>query len=133
MSRTPTESRPRSRPGLRRVAATLVGAGAAWLASLLLAGPAAAEVPEGWPEYPPVNLLHALLLVGGVTLLVLVVITVMVLGPPLARGETITGPSAIENQWLGGPPTPAGELGPSTGDDGGTPPAVDSGGAGARW
>ena len=49
---------------------------------LALAGPAAAEVPaQGWPENEPVNVLDALLLIGGVSLAVILVVTVMTVGP----------------------------------------------------
>ena len=99
-----------------------------WLATLLLAGPASAEVPEGWPENPPVNVLDAFLLIGGVSLVVLLITTVMVVGPALARGESIApGVTPVEDQWLGGPRPAAGELA--------APDSADSaaGGAGARW
>lgn len=99
------------------------------VAGLALAGPAAADVPaQGWPENPPVDLLHALLLLGGVTLAVLLVVTVLSIGPALARGERLTpGPATTQNQWIGGPRRSAGEL---AGPDGETSQA---GGAGARW
>lgn len=94
-----------------------------------LAAPAAADVPaQGWPENPPVELLDALLLIGGLTLAVILVVTVLSIGPALARGERISpGVSASENQWIGGPRRSAGELaGPDTEES-------EAGGAGARW
>jgi hypothetical protein len=99
------------------------------VAGLLLAGPAAAEVPaQGWPEREPVPVLEAFLLIGGVSLLVILVVTVLTLAPALARGERITpGVSPAESQWLGGPRRSAGEL---AGPDG---EGSQAGGAGARW
>ena len=127
---------------LRRARAVARGLGAAVLATgltLVLAGPAAAEVPEGWPENPPVDLFHALLLIGGVALLVLVVVTVITVGPALARGESIApGVAPVEDQWLGGRrrspeleatrPDPARALA-----SGESREETESGGAGARW
>lgn len=94
-----------------------------------LAGPAAADVPaQGWPENEPVAMLDALLLIGGVTLAVILVVTVLTVGPALARGERINpGVQSVENQWIGGPRKAAGEL---AGPDG---EGSEAGGAGARW
>ncbi len=102
-----------------------------WLTTVLVAGAAAAEPAEGWPENPPVDLLNALLLVGGVTLAVILTITVLVVGPGLARGEGLApGVAPVEDQWLGGPRRSAGELAaPGTQD----PQESHVGGAGARW
>ncbi|VXB86873.1 hypothetical protein [Nocardioides sp. AX2bis] len=115
---------------LRRAALSATTAVTAVLVlGVALAAPAAAEVPaQGWPENPPVNILDALLLIGGVTLAVILVITVLTVGPALARGERITpGVSVAENQWIGGPRKAAGELaGPDR-------EGSEAGGAGARW
>lgn len=123
--------RPRRSPSraAARTTALTTGLGAALVLGLALAGPAAAEVPaQGWPENPPVDVLHALLLIGGVSLAVILVVTVLTVGPALARGERIS-PSApaVENQWIGGPRKAAGEL---AGPDG---EGSEAGGAGARW
>ncbi len=102
---------------------------AALVLGVALAAPAAAEVPaQGWPENPPVSILDALLLIGGVSLAVILVVTVLTVGPALARGERMTpGVPAVENQWIGGPRRTAGEL---AGPDG---EGSEAGGAGARW
>lgn len=93
-----------------------------------VAGPAAADTPEGWPEKEPVGALHALLLLGGIPLLVFVVIAALVYGASLARGESLTpGGNEPENQWLGGPRKEAGEL---AGPDG---EGSHAGGAGGTW
>lgn len=113
----------------RASALVLTALTAGLVLGVALAAPAAADVPaQGWPENPPVELLDALLLIGGLTLAVILVVTVLSIGPALARGERISpGVSASENQWIGGPRRSAGELaGPDT-------EGSEAGGAGARW
>lgn len=92
------------------------------------------DVPVGWSPNPEdVDKVEALLLLGGVPLLLAVGITLAVYVPSLVRGEPIApGAPAVENQWLGGPRTAAGELtGPgATTTDLHDP---DSGGASGRW
>ncbi len=121
------------------------GLGAAALATasvVVLAGPASAEVPQGWPENPPVDLFHAVLLIGGVALAVIVVVTAITVGPALARGESIApGVAPVEDQWLGGrrrgpeleAPQPGAGRALTGGTSGETHEDSDSGGAGARW
>ena len=88
------------------------------------------DVPVGWSNNPEdVDLAQALLLLVGVPLLLFVAITLAVYIPSLVRGEAIApGAPAVENQWLGGPRTSAGELS-APGDR----TADDSGGASGRW
>lgn len=89
------------------------------------------DVPVGWSDPEDVDTLQALLLLGGVPLLLFVGITLAVYVPALVRGESIApGAPAVENQWLGGPRTSAGEL---TGPNAGETPDPDSGGASGRW
>lgn len=97
-------------------------------APLLAAGPAAAEVPEGWSEPEPVSTLEALLILGGIPLGLSVLILLAVYLPALARGERVApGAPAMDNQWIGGPRKTTGELAaPDTEDS-------DAGGASARW
>lgn len=86
------------------------------------------DVPVGWSDPPDVNMVHALLLFGGVTLLLFVVITVAVYVPSLVRGEPITpGAPALENHWLGGPRAGTAELSSPSGED------TETGGASGRW
>lgn len=86
------------------------------------------DVPVGWPEAPDVNMVHALLVLGGIPLLLFVAITVAVYVPSLVRGERITpGQPAVENQWLGGPRTGTAELTGRGSEDTG------AGGASGRW
>lgn len=115
---------PVRRTGLALAALALLGS-----VTLAVAGPASADVPEGWSPNPePVNLLHAVLLLGGVPLLLFVVIVVATYLPSLVRGERIApGAPTVENQWLGGPRRGTAEL---AGPDSDT---SEAGGASARW
>ncbi len=96
--------------------------------SLMLAGPASADVPELWETPDEVDNLYAILLLGGVPLLLFVLIGFLVYAPSIIRGERIApGQPVTENQWLGGPSKSAGELaGPDTEDS-------QAGGASGRW
>lgn len=125
----PPVATPARRRGVRSPSAALLVLAAGLVLGVALAGPAAADVPaQGWPENEPVDLLGALLLIGGVSLLVMLVITVLTLGPALARGERVAPrTSTVEDQWIGGPRKGAGELaGPDR-------EGSEAGGAGARW
>ena len=100
-----------TKTALRRL--LLLAATGLWLgaASLVLAAPASADVPELWDDPDKVDKLHAILLLGGVPLLLFVVIAFLVYAPSVIRGEKILpGHAAMENQWLGGPRKSAGEL-----------------------
>ncbi len=96
----------------------------------MLASSASAEPSEGWPEADPIDKLDALLLLGGIPLLLLVAITVAVYVPALMRGERIApGAPSVENQWLGGPRKSAGELAAPDTDS----TTSEAGGASGRW
>ena len=86
------------------------------------------DVPVGWSNPPDVNVVHALLVLGGIPILLFVGIVVAVYVPSLVRGERIApGAAPLQNQWLGGPRTGVAELkGPDAGD-------ADAGGASGRW
>ena len=92
------------------------------------------DVPVGWSRNPEdVDMVQAVLLLGGVPLLLFLGISLAVYVPSLVRGESIApGAPAVENQWIGGPRTTAAALtGPaSEGADSADP---DSGGASGRW
>jgi hypothetical protein len=85
---------------LRR-AALVVGS-----ATLLLfgyAGPASADVPDGWSNPPSVSVLHFLLLFVGVPLLITLGILAAIYVPPVVRGESVApAGSRPESLWLGG-------------------------------
>jgi hypothetical protein len=109
---------------------SLVGVSA--LLVLASAGTASADTPEprpgSWEPKPDIDVLEAFLLLGGIPLLVMVVITLLFVGPALARGEDLS-PDAMarENQWLGGPRKAAGELAAPDSED------SKAGGAGGSW
>lgn len=113
---------------VRRTAAAVLAA--LWLTSLslVLAAPAHADVPEGWPDGPSIGVLEVLGVLVGIPLLLALVITGLVYAPSLVRGERIApGAPAVENQWLGGPRKKPGELaGPDSEES-------DAGGASGRW
>lgn len=116
----------------RRSLAALSLTGLSALLVLATAGAASADTPEprpgDWEPKPEVDLLEALLVLGGIPLVVFLVIILLFVGPALARGEDLS-PDALEkeNQWLGGPRKAPGELA--------APDAPDSkaGGAGGSW
>ncbi|MBB6626747.1 hypothetical protein H5V45_05365 [Nocardioides sp. KIGAM211] len=109
----------------RRTAVVLV----ALAAPLALAGPAGADVPEGWSQNPEdVSTLHALLVLGGIPVLLFLLIVAAVYVPALIRGESVTpGGAEVEDQWFGGPRKGTAELaGPDTDES-------KAGGASGRW
>jgi hypothetical protein len=99
------------------------------LGALLLALPASADVPVGWSNDPEgVNVVHAVLVLGGIPVLLFLVIIACVYGPSLARGERVApGATPMVDQWLGGPRTGTAELAGPDGDD------SEAGGAHGRW
>jgi hypothetical protein len=113
---------------LVRVRRTLVVLVAGAFAVVAAAGPAGADVPEGWSDPDPVDPVQAALLLAGVPLLIFVVIGLLVLLPGRIRGERIgPGGQVPDDQWFGGPSKGTAEL-----------PAADTedsraGGASARW
>ena len=113
---------------LRRAAALLTGLLAVLTAGVALAAPAGADVPEGWSDPEPVDTLNALLILGGIPLLLFVLITLAVYLPALARGERVApGSAPVENQWIGGPRKSTAELAGPDGEQ------SQAGGASARW
>jgi hypothetical protein len=113
---------------VRRLLAAAAPTGLAVAAILVTAAPASADTPEGWPKEEPVDLLNAVLYLGGVPVLVFLVVVALIVGPALARGESIKpGEQPLESQWLGGPRKSAGEL--AAPDSEGS----KAGGAGGTW
>lgn len=45
-----------------------------------------ADTPSTWPDPQPTSTLHVLLLFGGIPLLVIIVVSVLVMAPSMARG-----------------------------------------------
>ncbi|MCL2541087.1 MAG: hypothetical protein FWE71_01340 [Nocardioidaceae bacterium] len=118
---------------VRRSAAVLTLATLFGTALALAGGAASADTPipgGGWETKPQVNDLQAILLFVGIPILVLLVVSAMILGPALARGEAILpkkGDEEPEGQWLGGPRKSAGELADPDSE------GSAAGGAGGTW
>lgn len=109
---------------VRRTVAVL----AATAGLVALAGPAHADVPEGWPVPDDVDFLHVLLVLVGIPLGLFLLIALAVYLPALVRGERVApGAARVENQWIGGPSKTTSELAGPDGSD------SEAGGASARW
>jgi hypothetical protein len=104
-------SEPSSSISVRRRSRRLTSAAAASVVVAVtgLAAPASADVPEGWSNPDDVDMLYALLLLGGVPLLLFAGIAVLTYLPALIRGEKLA-PGAADDQWFGGPRQGAKEL-----------------------
>lgn len=95
---------------------------------LVTAGPASAEVPEGWSDPDAVSALQAVLLLVGIPLLLFLVITVLVYLPAMVRGERVApGGATREDQWFGGPRKGTAELAAADTEE------SKAGGASGRW
>lgn len=108
-------------------------AGSATILLLTYAGPATADIPDGWSDPPPVSALHFILLFVGIPLLITLGILAAVYLPGVVRGESVA-PAGVraDDQWFGGRRDTA-EL---TGADRGEQPDrgdQESGGAGGAW
>jgi hypothetical protein len=109
---------------LARGAAVVLVAGTV---PVVLAGPASADVPEGWSDPEPVSALEILLVLVGLPLLLGLVIAAAVYVPALARGERVApGAPPTEELWFGGPRGGVKEL--EAGSEQG-----ETGGASGRW
>lgn len=110
--------------GLRRTCALLLGG----VLVAVVAAPASADVPEGWSHPTPVNPVHAVLLLGGVPLLIIIVVSLLIFGPGFIRGErSRRGGQVREDQWFGGPRRGTAELPAPDNDE------SKAGGASGRW
>jgi hypothetical protein len=118
---------------LPRRAALVVGS--ATLLLLTYAGPATADVPDGWSDPASVPVLRDLLLLLGIPLLITLGIFASIYLPGIVRGESVApAGTRADDQWFGGRRDTA-ELEP------GQPPADatagesgrDTGGASGSW
>ena len=118
---------------LRRGALTV---GSATIFLLSYAGPAAADVPDGWSNPEPVPVLHFLLLFVGIPALITLGIVVAIYVPGVVRGESVApAGSRGDDQWFGGRRDTA-QLEASTTTSVGSPDRdgdTDTGGAGGTW
>lgn len=106
-----------------RVSLPIVAVGLA-----LLAAPAHADVAEGWSDPADVDVLNALLLLGGIPVVLFVLIVLAVYIPAMVRGEDISATSGVaESHWLGGPREGAKEL------TSGETDSSETGGARGSW
>jgi hypothetical protein len=109
-----------------RKAALVVGS--ATILVLAYAGPAAADIPDGWSDPKPVPVLHFLLLFVGIPALITLGILLAVYVPSVVRGESIA-PAGVRSgdQWLGGRRDTTRPIESGDRDTG------DTGGAGGTW
>lgn len=109
---------------LRRTLMILAAGGA----TVALAAPAGADTPVGWPEEPSVDMLEALLVLGGIPIAISLLLAAFVYVPALARGERVVpGAPEVEDQWIGGPRKSPQELPAADAESSGT------GGTSGRW
>jgi hypothetical protein len=67
------------------------------------AGAASADVPENWSNPDDVSFMHALLVLGGIPLAVIVALILAVYLPSVVRGESLAPAGArAEDEWFGG-------------------------------
>lgn len=70
---------------------------------LTYAGAASADVPEGWSDPDDVSFLHALLVLGGIPLAVIVLLALLTYVPSIVRGESVAPAGArADDEWFGG-------------------------------
>jgi hypothetical protein len=105
---------------------TALAAGSFVAATVVLTGPALADVPAGWSDPDPMSWGHLLLLILVIPVGLAIVISLLAALPGLVKGEGLTGGHA-GGQWLGGPRKGTAEL---AGPDSKT---SEAGGASARW
>lgn len=72
---------------LRRAGLVAAAATAAVVGSAVVAGPASADVPVGWPQYSGFSAGHLLIIILVVPIIAAVVISLLVLLPGIFRGE----------------------------------------------
>lgn len=72
---------------LRRAGLVAAAATAAVVGSAVVAGPASADVPSGWPEYSGFSAGHLLIIILVVPVIAALVISLLVLLPGIFRGE----------------------------------------------
>ena len=97
---------------------------------LAYAGPASADVPDGWSNPAPVSAVHFVLLFVGIPILITLGILAAVYLPSIVRGESVApAGTRTDDQWFGGRrDTPELESASTTREDDG-----DTGGAGGTW
>jgi hypothetical protein len=108
--------------------------GSATILTLAYAGPASADIPDGWSDPSSVNAMHFLLLFIGIPALITIGIFAFVYLPSVVRGESVAPAGArTDDQWFGGRRDTA-ELESSGAHRAeGSEAGGDTGGAGGSW
>jgi len=97
---------------------------------LTYAGAARADVPENWSDPDDVSLLHALLVLGGIPLAVIVFLALAVYLPSIVRGESVAPAGArADDEWFGGRRDTTKALESGTKDTS----SAETGGASGSW
>jgi hypothetical protein len=108
--------------------------GSATILVLGYAGPAAADIPDGWSDPSPVPPLHFLLLFVGIPIVITIGIFLAVYLPSVVRGESIAPAGArSEDQWFGGRRDTAQLEAASTTSAQAEDADRETGGAGGTW
>ena len=101
--------------------------GSATVLVLAYAGPAAADIPDGWSDPKPVPVLHFLLLFIGIPVLITLGIVLAIYVPGVVRGESVAPAGArASDQWFGGRRDTTPQLEAADHEQ-------DTGGAGGTW
>lgn len=96
--------------------------------SFALAGPASANVPQGWSDPAPMPVGKFLMIILVLPVAAAIVISLLVLLPGLLRGEGLHGSGPDHGgEWFGGPRRGTSDRAEPDGDD------SQAGGASARW
>jgi hypothetical protein len=117
----------------RRIALVV---GSATLLVLAYAGPAMADIPDGWSDPRPVPVLRDVLVLIGIPVLITLCIFAAIYLPGIVRGESVApAGTRSDDQWFGGRRDTAElESGRSTADaTSGGESGRDTGGAGGTW
>ncbi|MDT0202758.1 hypothetical protein [Nocardioides sp. AE5] len=119
-----------SKPNVVRRSARLAASSAVLAlaaSATFLAAPASANVPEDWSNPDPVDTAHALIVYVGAPLGLILLITLLVMAPSLARGDRGNDKGGADSEWFGGPRKSNDELAaPDT-------EASQAGGASGKW
>jgi hypothetical protein len=121
-------------PTTRALRRTALVVGSATILLLAYAGPAAADIPEGWSHPPSVSVLRFLLVFVGIPVLITLGILAAIYLPGVVRGESVApAGSPAHDQWFGGPRDThqlesASAVRPDDGEG-----DRDTGGAGGTW
>ena len=90
-------------PTTRALGRTALVVGSATILLLAYAGPASADIPDGWSNPPPVSVLRFLLVFVGIPVLITLGILAAIYLPGVVRGESVApAGTRPDPQWFGG-------------------------------